>query len=72
MFRVVTPNGTAIRALRKALNMGLRVLEERTGLDRGFLSRVERGLRAADEKQLRLIAEAMSVPVAAINREEQS
>lgn len=72
MFRVVTPNGTAIRALRTALKLGLRVIEERTGLNRGFLSRLERGLGGADEDQLRLIADAMKVPVAAINREEES
>lgn len=68
----MTPNGTAIRALRKALKVGLRTVEERTGLNRGLLSRLERGLRKASEEELRLIAEALSVPVAAINREEQS
>jgi transcriptional regulator with XRE-family HTH domain len=68
----VTPNGTAIRALRTALKLGIRVVEQRTGLDRSFLSRLERGERGATEDQLRAIARAMDVPVAAINREEQS
>jgi transcriptional regulator with XRE-family HTH domain len=68
----VTPNGTAIRALRRALKLGIRAVEQRTGLDRGFLSRVERGQRGASDEELRLIAKAMDVPVAAINREEES
>jgi transcriptional regulator with XRE-family HTH domain len=68
----VTPNGTAIRALREALKLGIRTVEQRTGLPRSLLSRVERGERTADEPQLRAIADAMGVPVAAINREEES
>lgn len=70
----VTPNGTAIRALRQALNLGLRDLESLTGLNRGYLSRLERGQAGSGrnaEVRLRKIATAMSVPVAAINREER-
>lgn len=44
----------------------------RTGRDRGHLSRIERGQAGASENTLRVIAEALAVPVAAINREEVS
>jgi transcriptional regulator with XRE-family HTH domain len=67
----VTPNGTAIRSIRQAHGVSLRTLSARVGRDRGFLSKVERGLQGASESTLREIAAALNVPVAAINREEQ-
>lgn len=51
--------------------MSLRTLSARVGKDRGYLSKVERGLKGASESTLRNIADALNVPVAAINREEQ-
>ncbi|MER5356108.1 helix-turn-helix transcriptional regulator [Kitasatospora sp. NPDC002551] len=69
---LVTPNGTAIRVIRRASNVSLRQLAMRSGLDRSFISRVERGESGASEKSLREIAAALDVPVAAINREEMS
>ncbi|MGE7432788.1 helix-turn-helix domain-containing protein [Kitasatospora sp. NPDC001175] len=67
----MTPNGTAIRAIRKAQKLSLREVAARTSRDAGFLSRVERGESGASEDTLRRIAAALTVPVAAINREEQ-
>jgi len=67
----VTPNGTAIRTFRNACNVSLRELAVRTGRDRSFLSRVERGLSGASDTTIRDIAHALQVPVAAINREEE-
>ncbi|MFG3228166.1 helix-turn-helix domain-containing protein [Kitasatospora sp. NPDC048194] len=69
---LVTPNGTAIRALRTACNVSLRELALRTGRDRSHLSRVERGLAGASEETIRAIAAALGLPnAAALNREEQ-
>jgi transcriptional regulator with XRE-family HTH domain len=71
-FLDVTPNGTSIRCFRRAQKLSIRELAQRTGRDRGHLSRIERGEAGASEDTLRSIAAALSVPVAAINREEQS
>jgi transcriptional regulator with XRE-family HTH domain len=68
----VTPNGTAIRAFRGVRQMSLRTLATKTGRDRGFLSLVERGRAGASEDTVRAIADALQIPVAAINREEMS
>ncbi|MGW4028191.1 helix-turn-helix domain-containing protein [Streptomyces sp. NPDC004838] len=64
------PNGTAIRALRTARKTGLRALSRHTGLDRGYLSRLERGLAGASDRTVERIAHALEVPVAAITHEE--
>ncbi|MEU9921930.1 helix-turn-helix transcriptional regulator [Streptomyces griseoluteus] len=37
------PNGQAIRAFRLARNVSIRQMEAQTGLNRGYLSRLERG-----------------------------
>jgi transcriptional regulator with XRE-family HTH domain len=68
----VTPNGAAIRAIRQAQGLGLRVIASRIGKDRGFLSRVERGLAGASDQTLQDIAAALGAPVQAIIREEMS
>ncbi|MEU4256323.1 MULTISPECIES: helix-turn-helix domain-containing protein [Streptomyces] len=64
------PNGVAIRALRTAKRCGLRELEEKTGLSRGYLSRLERGERGGSPETVLLIARALDVPPEAINKEE--
>jgi len=64
------PNGVAIRALRTANRCGLRELERRTGLDRGYLSRLERGERGASLSTLLLIATALNVPPKALTSED--
>lgn len=58
----MTPNDTTVRGLREARKKSLRALSDETGLDRGYLSRLERGLvrKPAPEKLAR-IAEALAV-----------
>ncbi|SFT31877.1 helix-turn-helix domain-containing protein [Streptomyces sp. ok210] len=65
------PNGRAIRAIREAQNLSLRALQQTTGLNRGYLSRMERGLirEAADDPVLK-VADALTVPPEAITHEE--
>ncbi|MFP3990692.1 helix-turn-helix transcriptional regulator [Streptomyces sp. E11-3] len=59
----MTWNGPAVRAIREAQNLGLRSLAASTGLDRGYLSRLERGLvsKPSPDKVER-IAAALRVP----------
>ncbi|MEV5939889.1 helix-turn-helix transcriptional regulator [Streptomyces sp. NPDC051994] len=65
------PNGTAIRAIRRAQNMSLRAMQTATGLNRGYLSRLERGLiRESDGEPVLKVAAALSVPLNAITHEE--
>ncbi|MEU0659555.1 helix-turn-helix domain-containing protein [Streptomyces lavendulocolor] len=65
------PDGPAIRRVRKAQNMSLRMLQELTGLNRGYLSRMERGhIRTSDDERVRTIANALQVKPAAITQEE--
>ncbi|NUV31993.1 helix-turn-helix transcriptional regulator [Streptomyces odorifer] len=65
------PNGPAIRAIRKAQNLSLRGLQQQTGLNRGYLSRMERGLiRQPADDQVRKVADVLAVPLAAITHEE--
>ncbi|MFE9886810.1 helix-turn-helix domain-containing protein [Streptomyces scopuliridis] len=65
------PNGRAIRAIRQAQNLSLRALQQKTGLNRGYLSRMERGLirKPADDPVLK-VATALNVPPDAIIHEE--
>ncbi|MFJ9573616.1 helix-turn-helix domain-containing protein [Streptomyces bacillaris] len=67
----VTPNGDAIKAIRTAQGVSIRALSLSTGLNRGYLSRLERGLIAhpSDDK-VALIAAAMQVSTSAITHKE--
>ncbi|MFI9598854.1 helix-turn-helix domain-containing protein [Streptomyces sp. NPDC052043] len=66
------PSGTAIRAIRNGQNLGLRELATRTGLDRGHLSRIERGeVCNPASHTIHRIADALKVPVDAITRTEE-
>lgn len=68
----VRPHGTAIRDIRKGQNLGLRELARRTGLDRGYLSRLERGqIRNPGPGVLHRIAAALKVPVDATTVTEE-
>ncbi|UED85204.1 helix-turn-helix domain-containing protein [Streptomyces profundus] len=58
----LTPNGTAIRAIRTTQGISLRDLAERTGIDKGNLSRLERGQTRASQRTIELIARALDVP----------
>lgn len=68
----MTPNGTAIRAIRESKGISLRQLAGATGLHRSFISRVERGLSNASADSLRGIAAALAVSTKAITREEMT
>lgn len=67
----VTPNGEAIKAIRTAQKLSIRALSLRTGLNRGYLSRLERGLIAhPGESKVAAIAAAMQVSTSAITHKE--
>ncbi|WP_445954637.1 helix-turn-helix domain-containing protein [Streptomyces sp. LNU-CPARS28] len=67
------PNGPAVRAIRQARNMSLRELQAKTGLHRGYLSRLERELiRDTGEEQVRKVATALQVPRDLITHEEMT
>lgn len=62
-----------MRRVRRAQKMSLRTLQELTGLNRGYLSRVERGLiREAGAERVQSIADALQVKGAAITDEEKT
>jgi transcriptional regulator with XRE-family HTH domain len=68
----VRPNGTAIRAIREAQQISLRELQKKTGLNRGYLSRMERGLiREPSDPAVQKVASALAVPPDAITHEEK-
>jgi transcriptional regulator with XRE-family HTH domain len=48
-----------IKPKRKAQDINLRELEQLTGINRGELSRIERGRLVYDERQKRLIEEVL-------------
>lgn len=53
--------------------MSLRALQELTGLNRGYLSRIERGLiRETADHRVQSIAGALQVKTAAITDEEKT
>lgn len=52
--------------------MGLRTLQKLTGLDRGYLSRMERGrIRQSEDHRVQAIADALQVKRAAITDDEE-
>ncbi|MEW2415354.1 helix-turn-helix transcriptional regulator [Streptomyces sp. NPDC046866] len=67
------PNGQAIRAIRRAQKIGLRSLQQMTGFNRGYLSRLERGhIREPDEIHIRTVADALNVAPEAITHQEEA
>ncbi|MFJ3706604.1 MULTISPECIES: helix-turn-helix domain-containing protein [unclassified Streptomyces] len=67
----MTPNGEAIRAIREAKKLSIRALSRSTGLDRGYLSRLERGhIRQPADSTVEAIAAAMRVSTSAITHKE--
>jgi transcriptional regulator with XRE-family HTH domain len=64
----VTPNGTALRALRKVHGWTLRDLARHTGLSHPYLSRLERERAMASEEVIGRIAQAYQVPPDDITR----
>ncbi|MBT2477580.1 helix-turn-helix domain-containing protein [Streptomyces sp. ISL-94] len=65
------PNGQAIKAIRKARNLSLRALQEMTGLNRGYLSRLERGLIHHAGEPVLKVAGALEVTPEAITHKEK-
>ncbi|MEU6365697.1 helix-turn-helix transcriptional regulator [Streptomyces sp. NPDC046931] len=65
------PHASAIRYRREALDMSLRTLSARTGIHRGHLSRVERGLAGLGDENIRKVADALGVTPADITHEEK-
>jgi transcriptional regulator with XRE-family HTH domain len=60
-----------IRGLRHGRGLSLRKLEAQTGLNRGYLSRLERGqVAAVGSEQLRRVAAALGVDESLILDEE--
>lgn len=60
-----------IRGIRQGRGLSLRKLEAQTGLNRGYLSRLERGqVREVGSEQLRRVAAALHVPEGLILDEE--
>jgi transcriptional regulator with XRE-family HTH domain len=55
--------GARLRALRQAAGMTLDALAEAAKLDKGYLSRVERGQKAPSIATVLRLSEALSVPV---------
>ncbi|MEU4170969.1 helix-turn-helix transcriptional regulator [Streptomyces sp. NPDC026665] len=56
------PHGQAIRAWRLARNMSIRQVETLTGLNRGWLSRIERGeIRTTTEAKVRQVATVLDI-----------
>lgn len=53
--------------------MSLRELQQTTGLNRGYLSRMERGrIRQSDDTAVQKVATALNVPIDAIRHEEKT
>jgi transcriptional regulator with XRE-family HTH domain len=52
--------------------MSLRTLSALTGIDRGHLSKVERGLAGLGDDNIRKVAEALDATPADITHEEKS
>lgn len=62
----MTPNGTAIRTIRRAKNLTLRGIARAIDRQPSHLSRLERGLAGASDETVERIAQALGVPVDAI------
>lgn len=59
----MTPNGTAIRALREVQRLSIRKLAGLAGLSPSTLSRIESGDLGASHETLSRLAEVLSAPV---------
>ncbi|MFL4904888.1 helix-turn-helix domain-containing protein [Streptomyces sp. MMS24-I2-30] len=64
------PHSSAIRYRRRALNMSLRTLSAKTGINRGHLSRVERGLAGLGDQNIAKVADALGVTTNDITHKE--
>jgi transcriptional regulator with XRE-family HTH domain len=61
------PNGAAIRAIRERTGISLVGLASAAGINKGYLSRIERGERVTvGPEVLRALADRLGVPLEAI------
>lgn len=68
----MTPNGTAIRALREVQSLSLRRLAQLAQTSPSQLSRIERGHVGASDDLTQRLAKALAVPVADITRADDA
>ncbi|MFJ9374387.1 helix-turn-helix domain-containing protein [Streptomyces sp. NPDC101455] len=67
------PNGSMIRGIRVGRKLTLPELEAKTGLNRGYLSRLERGhIQDVGSEQVRRVAEALRVAEDLLINSEES
>ncbi|WP_338683822.1 helix-turn-helix domain-containing protein [Streptomyces acidiscabies] len=67
------PNGTMIRGIRQGRKLSLRELEAQTGLNRGYLSRLEREqVHDVGSEQVRRVAKALRVPEELLTAAEET
>jgi DNA-binding XRE family transcriptional regulator len=64
--------GARLRQLRKHAGLSQEELGQRSGLDRTYVSSVERGRRNVGLKNVHALASAMGVPVVALFSEDES
>ncbi|MFE6284405.1 helix-turn-helix domain-containing protein [Streptomyces sp. NPDC057877] len=56
------PHGQAVRAWRLARNLSIRQVEQQTGLNRGWLSRLERGqIRTTADERIQRVATVLDI-----------
>lgn len=55
--------GECIRAIRVSRNISIQELSRRTGLSNGMVSQLERGLTTPSVRSLRLMSQALQVPI---------
>ncbi|OZI60873.1 helix-turn-helix domain-containing protein [Bordetella genomosp. 11] len=55
--------GSIARDLRKRAGLGLQALAERAGISAAMLSQIERGLSTPSLRSLRLLSEALEIPI---------
>ncbi|MFE9764660.1 helix-turn-helix domain-containing protein [Streptomyces sp. NPDC005808] len=67
------PNGSMIRGVRVGRGLSLPELEAKTGLNRGYLSRMERGhIQEVGSEQVRRVAKALRVSEDLLTETEES
>jgi transcriptional regulator with XRE-family HTH domain len=66
---LVTPNGPALRVIRRLRGHSLRQFARLIGKDPGFWSRVETSQQGASDDALHRAANVLDVPIEAITRE---
>lgn len=61
--------GQRVRALRKERGLSQEALAERSGLDRTYISGIERGLRNVALQNIEVLAQALDIPIAELFEE---